>query len=95
MVYHISGSIHIPKKNHQAPRSGQVTVVKVFPSAPMATSTASQCRPRSSAAEANGAVWLMSVYLTGDRSRWAFPSPQMLQLPKIHQLVVCLQSGAP
>ena len=69
MVYHISGYI-------QAPRNRQVTVVKVFPSAPMATSTASQCRPRSSAAEANGAVWLMSVYLTGDFAV-AFPSPKI------------------
>ena len=75
MVYHIRGYIRIPKKNHQKTRSGQVTVVKVFPSAPMATSTASQCR--SSAAEANGAVWLMSVYLTGDLAV-AFPSPKIL-----------------
>mmetsp|Transcript_68012 Transcript_68012/g.106810 ORF Transcript_68012/g.106810 Transcript_68012/m.106810 type:complete len:224 (-) Transcript_68012:398-1069(-) len=57
-------SCAMAKHNRGCARTHPMTVVKVFPSAPMATSTASQCRPRSSAADAKGAVWLMSVYLT-------------------------------
>mmetsp|Transcript_63537 Transcript_63537/g.139218 ORF Transcript_63537/g.139218 Transcript_63537/m.139218 type:complete len:228 (-) Transcript_63537:885-1568(-) len=57
-------SCAMAKHKRGCARTQPITVVKVFPSAPMATSTASQCRPRSSAAEANGAVWLMSVYFT-------------------------------
>ena len=51
-------------------------VVSVFPNAPMATSKASQRRPRNSAAEAKGAVLLMSVYLV---PRWCRDSKAKTQ----------------
>ena len=54
--------------NHPHPSLPQkiastVSVVNVFPNAPMDTSNANQCKPRSSAAWANGATFAMSVYL--------------------------------